>query len=69
MILEDGDLVAIKEFYFTSPDKRTKSYAIVVEAGWKQSRIRVIHNGAIWWIPNNELKLLSAGSKSKIEKT
>jgi len=68
MILEEGDLVAIKEFYFTSPDKRTKSYAVVIEAGWEQSKIRVIHNGAAWWIPNNELKLLSGGSKPEIEK-
>ena len=68
MTLEEGDLVAIKEFYFTSPDKKIKSYAIVVETSWRQSKIRVIHNGATWWIPNNELKLLSGGSKSKIEK-
>jgi predicted subunit of tRNA(5-methylaminomethyl-2-thiouridylate) methyltransferase len=68
MILEEGDLVAIKEFYFTSPDKRTRSYAIVIEAGWKQSKIRVIHNGAAWWIANNELKLLSGGSRPEIEK-
>ena len=68
MILEEGDLVAIKEFYFTSPDKRTRSYAIVIEAGWKQSKIRVIHNGAACWIANNELKLLSGGSKPEIEK-
>ena len=68
MILEEGDLVAIKEFYFTSPDKRTKSYAIVVEAGWRQSKIRVIHSGDAWWVPNNELKLLSGGSRPEIEK-
>jgi hypothetical protein len=68
MTLEEGDLVAIKEFYFTSPDKRTRSYAVVIEAGWRQSQIRVIHSGVIWWIPNNELKLLSGGSRSKIEK-
>ncbi len=68
MILEEGDLVAIKEFYFTSPDKRTKSYAIVIEAGWRQSKIRVIHSGDAWWIPNNELKLLSGGSTPEIEK-
>ena len=68
MILEVGDLVAIKEFYFTSPDKRVKSYAVVIEAGWKQSQIRVIHSGVTWWVPNSELKLLSGGSRSKIKK-
>ena len=68
MILEEGDLVALKEFYFTSPDKRHRSLAIVIEAHWKQTRIRMMHNGMVWWVQNNELKLLSCGSKSKPKK-
>ena len=68
MILEEGDLVAVKELYFPSPGKRTKSYAVVIEGGWKRSRVRMIHTGHVWWMDNKELKLLSGGSKSKIEK-
>ena len=64
MILEEGDLVALKEFYYLSPEKRHKSLAIVIEAQWKQCRIRTIYNGRPWWVQNNELKLLSGGSKS-----
>ena len=68
MILEEGDLVAIKELYFPSPGKRTKSYAIVIEGGWHRSRVRMIHTGRAWWMDNSELKLLSGGSKSNIKK-
>jgi|TARA_R110000824_G_scaffold398654_1_gene602953 hypothetical protein len=68
MILEEGDLVAVKELYFPSPEKRTKSYAVVIEGGWHRSRVRMIHTGHVWWMDNKELKLLSGGSRSKIEK-
>jgi hypothetical protein len=68
VILEEGDLVAIKELYFPSPVKRTKSYAIVIEAGWHRSRVRMINTGRTWVIPNSELKLLSGGSRSNIKK-
>ena len=68
MILEEGDLVAIKELYFPSPGKRAKSYALVIEGGWHRTRVRMIHTGHVWWMDNKELKLLSGGSKSKIEK-
>ena len=68
MILEEGDLVAIKELYYPSPHKRTKSYAIVIEGGWHRSRVRMIDSGHTWWMDNSELKLLSGGSKSEIKK-
>ena len=68
MILEEGDLVALKEFYYISPDKRHKSLAVVIETQWKQSRIRTIYNGMTWWVQNDELKLLSSGSRPNSEK-
>tara|TARA_R110000824_G_scaffold20361_1_gene76843 strand:+ start:572 stop:781 length:210 start_codon:yes stop_codon:yes gene_type:complete len=68
MILEEGDLVSIKELYFPSPAKRTKSYAIIIAGGWHRSRVRMIHTGQVWWMDNKELKLISGGSRSKIEK-
>ena len=68
MILEEGDLVAIKELYYPSPHKRAKSYAIVIAGGWHRSQVRVIYTGNIWWVDNSELKLISGGSKSKIKK-
>ena len=68
MILEEGDLVALKEFYLMSPGKRHKSLAIVIEAQWKQSRIHTIYNGMTWWVQNDELKLLSGGTRSNIKK-
>ena len=68
MILEEGDLVAIKELYYPSPHTRTKSYGIGIEGGWQRSRGRMIDSGHTWWMDNSELKLLSGGSKSEIKK-